>query len=314
MVTNTTSAKTGPTADIARPHVWPVWEGYVDADGVPLYCKCFGTGRPLLILHGGPGGNHQYLLRPLLRLAERRRLVFIDQRGCGRSGSPRGDSQYSFNRLVEDLELVRTGLGLGRIEVFGHSFGGLLAQAYARAYPQSVDKLVLVATASSVDRIEWDLERCLKAAPSALQTEIAELEKQGIYGSDGAQLPRYRQCADEVLAPFMYAMKAPTWDTPPTQFGWEAMRHIWGDQSDFRCTGTARAIDLSSGMQRWPGRALILYGDRDIVSDVTANHTHLLIKRSVLTRIKNAGHEVFVDQPVDFLEAVESFLPQVDHP
>lgn len=306
--------KNGTGGDAASPRAWPTSEGYIDADGVPIYFKCIGEGRPLLVLHGGPGVNHDYLLQPLLPLAKWRRLVFIDQRGCGRSGSPRGSSEYAIDRLMRDIEQVRTSLGLGLVDVLGHSFGGLFAQAYALAYPQSVAGLLLVATASSIARIERDLDRILKAAAPDLQSEIAALERQGIYGADGAQLPRYRQCADEIFAPFTYAVRAPAWDSPPTQIGWEAMRQIWGDQSEFRCTGTARTLDLDAGMRTWPGRALIVYGDHDMVSDATASHTHLLIERSRLVRIKDAGHELYVDQPAAFLEAIQSFLQALDQP
>ena len=314
MVKNMTDEEVAAGVAAAGARAWPVAEGYVDADGVPIYFKCIGAGRPLLILHGGPGANHDYLLQPLLPLAKWRQLVFIDQRGCGRSGSPWGSSEYTIQRQTRDIEQVRTSLGLGRIDVLGHSFGGLVAQAYALAYPQSVASLLLVATASSIDRVERDLDRILRAAPPELQSEIAALETQGIYGVDGAQLPRYRQCADEILAPCMYAVHAPTWDSQPTSFGWEAMRQVWGDQSEFRCTGTARALDLDLGMQAWPGRALIVYGDHDIVSDATASHTHLLIKRSRLVRIKDAGHELYVDQPAAFIETIESFLRAPDRP
>ena len=65
--------------------VHPVQEGFVDANGVLIYYKMLGSGKPLLILHGGPGASHDYFLPYLLPLARRHRLIFIDERGSGRS-------------------------------------------------------------------------------------------------------------------------------------------------------------------------------------------------------------------------------------
>ncbi len=65
--------------------VHAVEEGYVDANGVLLYYRMFGSGKPLVILHGGPGASHEYFLPYLLPLARKHRLVFVDERGSGRS-------------------------------------------------------------------------------------------------------------------------------------------------------------------------------------------------------------------------------------
>jgi hypothetical protein len=65
--------------------IYPIREGYVNAHGLMIYYKSFGRGKPLLILHGGPGASHDYFLPYLTPLARRHRLIFIDERGSGRS-------------------------------------------------------------------------------------------------------------------------------------------------------------------------------------------------------------------------------------
>src|SRR6266851_934797 len=121
-------------------------EGYVDAGGVLIYYKSLGHGDPLLILHGGPGASHDYFLPYLLPLARRNRLVFIDERGSGRSEKLDDASAYTVENMVEDVEAVRRGLGLGTIALLGHSFGGVLAQAYAFKYQASLSHLILCST------------------------------------------------------------------------------------------------------------------------------------------------------------------------
>jgi proline iminopeptidase len=84
--------------------VYPQQEGFVDVNGVMLYYLTFGRGEPLLILHGGPGASHDYFLPYLLPLARHHRLVFIDERGSGRSQKLENPSGYTIESMVEDVE------------------------------------------------------------------------------------------------------------------------------------------------------------------------------------------------------------------
>src|SRR6476646_6165373 len=124
-------------------NVYPIQEGYVDANGVLIYYKTIGQGTPLMIVHGGPGASHDYLLPYLLPLARGHRLIFIDERGSGRSEKLEDASQYTVENMVEDVESVRQALHLGKISLMGHSYGGVLAQAYAFKYQQNLTHLVL---------------------------------------------------------------------------------------------------------------------------------------------------------------------------
>ncbi len=121
-------------------------EGYVDAHGVLIYYQIIGHGAPLMIVHGGPGVSHDYLMPYLLPLARNNQLVFIDERGSGRSEKLEDTSQYTVENMVEDVESVRQELHLGKISLMGHSFGGVLAQAYAFKYQQNLTHLILGGT------------------------------------------------------------------------------------------------------------------------------------------------------------------------
>ncbi|MCX5643352.1 MAG: alpha/beta fold hydrolase [Phycisphaerae bacterium] len=119
------------TAAVEEPAagVYPMQEGFVDANGVLIYYKAIGRGAPLVILHGGPGGTHDCFLPYLLPLARRNRLIFIDERGSGKSEKLEDASAYTVESMVEDIEVLRNALKLGRISLLGHSCGGVLAQA-----------------------------------------------------------------------------------------------------------------------------------------------------------------------------------------
>jgi len=142
-------------ASAAAPNVYQLQEGFVDARGVMIYYVEMGHGSPLLVVHGGPGASHEYFLPWLLPLARTNRLIFIDERGSGRSERVEDIHQYTVENMVEDVEAVRTGLGLGKISLLGHSYGGVLAQAYALKYQKNLSHLIalsLVPTCSFNER------------------------------------------------------------------------------------------------------------------------------------------------------------------
>lgn len=123
-------------------------------DGVRIwYCvggTAEGDGAPVVFVHGGPGQGSQHFaaltgpgLEPALQ------LVYFDQRGSGRSERP-WSGDYEIPTLVEDIERLRESLGVDRISLMGHSFGGLLALEYAAARPERVERMVIVAGLSDV--------------------------------------------------------------------------------------------------------------------------------------------------------------------
>src|SRR6185436_6065041 len=75
-------------------------DGFVDAGGALIYYATFGQGRPLVILHGGPGATHDYFLPYLLPLARNHRLVFIDERGSGRSEKLENPAGYTVENMA----------------------------------------------------------------------------------------------------------------------------------------------------------------------------------------------------------------------
>ena len=98
------------------------------------------------MLHGGPGAHHDYLLPGFDLLAQRRTLVYYDQRGGGRSPVAR-DVPVGWRDHVDDLEALRDVWGLERLDLCGYSWGALLAMLYAISYPARVASLALVSPA-----------------------------------------------------------------------------------------------------------------------------------------------------------------------
>ena len=100
------------------------------------------NGLPVLIVHGGPGGGSNPTMRRF-HDPDRFRIILFDQRGCGRSIPNASLENNTTPDLIEDMERIRTKLGIRRWQLFGGSWGSTLALAYAEAYPERVTAMVL---------------------------------------------------------------------------------------------------------------------------------------------------------------------------
>lgn len=122
-----------------------------EGQSATLYYEIRGakSGTPLFIVNGGPGADHTYMhstLRPvsaLDELAKQRPVIFYDPRGVGRSPALKAGQSCTFADQVSDLEALRSFLGYDRIDVLGHSFGGLVAMAYAARFPERIAHLII---------------------------------------------------------------------------------------------------------------------------------------------------------------------------
>lgn len=138
------------TGSALYPPIEPYESGMLAVgDGHRLYWEASGCpdGKPVVVLHGGPGGGSSPTMRQFFDPA-RYRVILFDQRGCGRStphaSEPTADlsSNTTWN-LVKDIETLRTTLGIQRWQVFGGSWGSALALTYAETHPERVTELVL---------------------------------------------------------------------------------------------------------------------------------------------------------------------------
>jgi proline iminopeptidase len=158
-------------------------ECWLLANGIKHWVRIAGSqhgGIPMVLVHGGPGGNHGTFERTIgPRLERVSTLVYYEQRGCGRSEAPKNDNDYSIPILVDDLEQLRAGLGLERIVLLGYSFGGELVLEYALAHPDRVAALLLenpsigIAGSPRMDQVQ--LEGFLEVAEGGFRQKIQDI-------------------------------------------------------------------------------------------------------------------------------------------
>jgi proline iminopeptidase len=121
------------------------------SDKVNLYVKQSGEGVPCIFIHGGPGeGSLDFEVLGGNSLESFMQIIYFDQRGSARSGGT-SDSDYSIERIIDDIEEIRKSLGISKWVVMAHSFGGIIASSYAYKYHNFVDKLILLNTTLNME-------------------------------------------------------------------------------------------------------------------------------------------------------------------
>lgn len=118
---------------------------FVDAgDGVRLWYTERGRGTPVIVIHGGPGMDHESLAADLVPLEKKHRVIYYDQRGGGLSSLPADTKLLTIDHHVEDVEALRKHLGLEKVTLLAHSFGPAIAALYAIRHPDRVDRMIFL--------------------------------------------------------------------------------------------------------------------------------------------------------------------------
>jgi proline iminopeptidase len=291
------------------PNLFPIQEGFVDSHGALIYYQSVGRGAPLMIIHGGPGASHDYFLPYLLPLMRTSRLVFIDERGSGKSSKIEDPTQYNIANMVEDIEAVRQALDLGKISLLGHSFGGALVQAYAFKYQKNLSHLILGSTFASTKELNQALAKMKAEMNPKERDRVNALEAAGLFGKGelwehGRYPEEYAKLAwGKGYFPYVYQNHPdPNYDPLASNTGtaWDVYREMWGSDGEFVVDGNLKEVEYLGQLSQIKVPTLIIVGDHD-ESDP---------RMSQLVILPNSGHMTFEDQPEKFLRAVRDFVAQ----
>jgi proline iminopeptidase len=296
--------------------LYGIQEGFVDTHGVLIYYKSIGRGTPLLILHGGPGASHDYFLPYLLPLARHNRLVFIDERGSGKSEKLEDGTAYTVENMVDDTEGVRQALQLGRIALLGHSCGGVLAQAYAFKYPRNLTHLILCSTFHSTSRMNELFRRMMADMTPALRQRIENMEKAGLFGH-GREYEKRRYTSEYMIAawgegyfPYLYQNRPdPNYDPVANgNMAWDVYLEMWGARGEYVIDGNLKSVEYGDRLSSINVPTLITVGDHDECAPTLSEEMNKAIAGSRLVVLPKSGHMTFVDQPNMFNRVVDEFL------
>jgi proline iminopeptidase len=298
-----------PAISISATHVDGVKEIFVDAKDAKLFCRTKGKGKPLVVLHGGPGLSQDYLLPQLYKLADDNFVIFYDQRGCGQSTGEINVNTINLATFISDIEAIRQAFHFDKISLLGHSWGGFLAMQYAMTHPEHVDKLILSNSmpASSEGFSLFLKEYTRRIAP--YQEEMDKIRQTQAFKEGNPDLvERYNRmmfrtyCYIPEKADLLNLRMTPTAAVNGEKVG-----------TIFHQTLLSKPFDLHAQLRNLNIPTLILHGDFDPVPPITAQHTHENIKNSKYILIKHCGHFPYVEQPDEFFTDIKEFLSLTEH-
>jgi proline iminopeptidase len=272
----------------------------VELNGVGLYTRRVGDGPPVVVLHGGPGAHHDYLLPQYDRLARGRALLYYDQRGGGRSPAPR-EIPVGWREHVADLEALRDHWGLERLTLLGYSWGGLLAVLYALEHPRRVERLALVASAPvrAAWRDEFERRFADRMAQPWIARRRAELAALGLARTDPE---KYRRLAFALSVAGYFHNPALARDMTPFRVTERTRRAVWESLGEYDLRDRIRETFPNGAAPR----SLLVHGVYDPMPLESARETAALLSTGVVELA--TGHAPHVEATEAFVRAVDGFL------
>jgi proline iminopeptidase len=264
---------------------------------VHLHQRRVGAGPPVVVLHGGPGAHHDYLLPGFDALASGRTLMYYDQRGGGRSAVGR-DVPVGWREHVADLEALRQEWGLARLTLLGYSWGGLLAMLYAVEYPAQVERLALVSPApawrAARDRFEQHFSE--RTMTPELQEARTELRRSGLRERDPEG---HAQRLFELAVAGYFHDPAQATRLTPFRVTERTRAEVWESLGQY---------DLRPRLRRLAVPALVLHGDDDPIPWESAREAAACLGAEFVL-LPDCGHVPYVEQLPAFVAALDRFLP-----
>lgn len=273
-------------------------DGFVKVNGFRIYYRSFGKSRKgtILGLHGGPGGTNDYLL-PMADLAQfGYRVLLYDQLGCGKSERPKSSEYYTLSRFADEVEALRKGLSLGRVDLLGSSFGGALALTAALKYPRSFRSLIIANSYSStaLHESEWN--------PHTPRKIRETLEHYGTKGD--LQNPKCLAAQKYLDRTQLCRLRVPPYE-------WNYTLEHFSHEVNEKLKKSLEGWDVTDRLPEIRLPSLVITGEYDILPPKLARMIHRGIRGSKLVNFRKCSHLPMWEDRVRFVEVVRDFLDSV---
>lgn len=285
-----------------------------------LYAKAYGDRKkpPLIFIHGGPRGNATLFEGTTAqRLADMGFFVIVyDRRGEGRSADT--SASLTFHEAFDDLNQLIGQYGLKKVNLIGHSFGGIVSTLFTEQYPEKVERLILV-DALFAQQESYDHILGTGAKKAIAQNDTASIRKINYINSLDKSGAEYRQLTYEIGSHFGYfKMPRPTEESTRVNKEYEngefSKSNIRNDQAPvlFYKNESRVNIDTRPILKRLSKEGVKLfaiYGEDDaIFSHKQVLDLQKIVGKNKFYAIQNCSHYPFVDQQHEFLKLMQNIM------
>jgi len=287
-------------------------EGYVEVAGGKIWYKVIGEGpgKPLMVMHGGPGGRSCGSIAAYQTLATDRPIIFFDQLESGMSDHPNDTSLWKPIYFAKQVEALIQKLNLKEFHMLGSSWGGSVAIEYmATQNTDPIASVIFAAPLISTEQWMKDSKVLISKLSQPVQDTINKYEALRDYTA-----PAYLAATDTFYANFLRRKK----DVPPAsecdgvpKSNSAIYNHMWGP-TEFNATGTLRTYDRVDDLRNITKPTLFIGGEFDEVLPETLYYYQTLVPGSQVAIVPNAGHAKTNDNPEDYMRMLKEFLAGVE--
>jgi len=290
----------------------PELEKMVPVEGGRVYVRVNGrlngAKPPIVMLHGGPGGDHEHFM-PAVALADERAVILYDQLDSGQSDRPNDAKNWRVERFADEIELVRKALGVDRWHLLGHSWGGTLALEYGARRPAALRGLAMASPLVSTKSWIADANALRATLPAAVQAQIASCDTGPSRGCDDGVNAFYRAFnGREPAKPAAIAYAG----AHPNGFNPKLYNAMWGP-SEFACTGSLKDYDGEPLLARLDGRRTIFLGGQyDEARPTTLAGFAARVPGAEYATIPGSAHGIFADRTLETVALIRGWLARQD--
>lgn len=284
---------------------------FITVNNYKYWVETEGQGEPVFFIPGGPGNNHAYL-HGYHTLKDSFQLVYMDFLGRGKSDTAKTRSEYTVANDVEQMEAIRKALKLEKITVLGHSYGSLVAQAYAIKYPQNTKRLIIADGFHSGWMWQENCDnsnRCIKAGYPEVWEKLMKIRAEGAVSIDPAHQELYGKVPYGYLYCFNPTLRFLLPKDHSTTMSSIVYYQMVGRDGDFIIGGDIANFDVRKQLKDLKMPVLILAGRYDRVS---TPEMVMLYKQycpqAQLEMFERSGHNPQVEEPEKTMKVVRAFL------
>lgn len=285
---------------------------YYTVNGKKIWTVSFGKGDPLFFIAGGPGGAH-FGLRSFDSLSTTNTLVYFDGYGRGKSDMAANASAYSLAGDIDDMEGLRKAMGFNQINILGHSYGGLVAQAYAIKYPANVKHLIIANSFHSF--VMWqenddNSNHEVKTNYPEVWDALMKIREQGAVSSDSL----HQEIYGKVPYGFLYAYNPDNFTKRgsvryPNSFNADLYYQMVGKDGDFIVGSDIGNFDFRKDLRNLKMPILIIAGRYDRVSvPWMAVKYKDYCPQGKFVMFEKSGHNPQVEEPAKEFKLIREFL------
>ena len=264
------------------------------------------SGTPVVLLHGGPGFS-SYYLKPFEELGDERIVVRYDQLGGGKSDTTSDTTLFTIDHFVNELDSLRSHLGVAKWHVFGHSWGTILALEYYRAHPDRVASLIFGSPVFDIPAYEHRANELVATLSDSSQRAVRRALATGRYDT-----PAYQGAINEFYG--LYLFRHPVQadlDSSFASFNQAIYVYMQGP-SEFTITGTLKHYDATGFLPKVQVPTLVTVGEFDEVGPELVRGHSGRIPGARYVVFAGAAHLTPWDAREENLRVVREFLRSAD--